>query len=258
MSAVAAPALAVPLRAPRPPLARLVLVELRKMVDTRAGRWLLGILALIVVATTVILVIVGDAGDDAGVTFVNVLRIIQIPVSVLLPVLAILSVTSEWSQRTALTTFTLVPVRGRVILAKALAVVALNTATIALSAVLAAIAAPLGDGWDLELAVFGETFVFQLMGLLGGFAFGLAFQSSAPAIVLYYVVPTIVSVLIELIRALEGVAEWLDAGQTTEPLLDTGASAGDWARIGTSAAFWILIPLAIGLWRLNRTEVKSS
>ena len=44
--------------------------------------------------------------------------------TVILPIIAILSVTSEWSQRTGLTTFTLVPHRGRVMLAKALAAVA--------------------------------------------------------------------------------------------------------------------------------------
>ena len=39
--------------------------------------------------------------------------------AVILPVIAVLSVTSEWSQRTGLTTFTFVPGRGRVIAAKA-------------------------------------------------------------------------------------------------------------------------------------------
>ncbi len=38
--------------------------------------------------------------------------------TILLPVVAILSVTGEWSQRAGLTTFTLVPHRGRVIRAK--------------------------------------------------------------------------------------------------------------------------------------------
>ena len=41
--------------------------------------------------------------------------------TIILPMIAILSVTSEWSQRSGLTTFTLVPHRGRVILAKAIA-----------------------------------------------------------------------------------------------------------------------------------------
>ena len=39
---------------------------------------------------------------------------------IILPLIAILAVTSEWSQRTGLTTFTLVPHRGRIIAAKAI------------------------------------------------------------------------------------------------------------------------------------------
>jgi hypothetical protein len=49
-------------------------------------------------------------------------------------VLAILSVTSEWSQRTALVTFSLVPDRRRVLAAKLVAVVVLAVAVMALGA----------------------------------------------------------------------------------------------------------------------------
>ena len=49
---------------------------------------------------------------------------------VLIPVLGILAVTSEWSQRTAVTTFALVPRRDRVIAAKLLAGLALALAAV--------------------------------------------------------------------------------------------------------------------------------
>src|SRR3712207_8192920 len=42
---------------------------------------------------------------------------IGVPMTIILPILAVLSVTSEWSQRSGLATFTLVPHRGRVLLA---------------------------------------------------------------------------------------------------------------------------------------------
>ena len=51
-----------------------------------------------------------------------------IPMSVILPIIAALSVTAEWSQRSGLTTFTLAPHRGRVLLAKAAAAVLLAVA----------------------------------------------------------------------------------------------------------------------------------
>ena len=55
-------------------------------------------------------------GDHPG----DVPTAIGMPLSVVLPMIAILSITSEYSQRTGLTTYTLVPRRGRVIIAKVL------------------------------------------------------------------------------------------------------------------------------------------
>ena len=56
---------------------------------------------------------------------------IGVPMSVILPIIAVLSVTAEWSQRSGLTTFTLVPHRGRVLLAKAVAAVLVAAAATA-------------------------------------------------------------------------------------------------------------------------------
>src|SRR4051795_7149669 len=89
----------------RPGLGRLVAVELRKMVNTRAGFWLqLATVAITRVAVTV-RSIVGDAADH---TFAAVLDVGLKPAAVLLPVAGILVVTSEWSQRTGMITFALV------------------------------------------------------------------------------------------------------------------------------------------------------
>ena len=74
------------------------------------------------VALTVVVVVVrllvGDAADH---TFQHVLDAGLQPSAVLLPVLGILLVTSEWSQRTGLITFALVPKRSRVLGAKLIA-----------------------------------------------------------------------------------------------------------------------------------------
>jgi ABC-type transport system involved in multi-copper enzyme maturation permease subunit len=241
------------LRAPRIPLARLVHVELRKMADTRAGLWLLAAIALITVGVAVIYRIAAPR------TFTETFRALQWPVGTLLPVLGILSVTSEWSQRTALTTFTLVPNRWRVILAKALAIVALAVAAVALAAVVAAIAnlfAPADGGWSLSAATLGEAIAFQLFGLFAGLAFGLMLQASAPAIVLYYVLPTALSVLVALVDSLTEPAKWFSISDATTPLVDGGASATQWAQLATSAAIWVGGALLVGLYRLSRSELK--
>ena len=119
----------------RPGIGRLVTVELRKMVDTRAGFWL----QLATVATTALVVIVrlvvGDAADH---TFAAILDVGVKPAAVLLPIAGILLVTSEWSQRTGMITFALVPVRSRVLGAKLIASLLLAVAMLAISVAIVA------------------------------------------------------------------------------------------------------------------------
>jgi hypothetical protein len=245
-----------PLADARPSLARLTLIELRKTADTRAGRWLLGIIALAVLGLAVLGVTVGE---DHERNLEDFFLLLQLPTLYLLPVLGILLVTSEWTQRTALTSFALVPQRGRLVAAKALATVALALAAVAFALLVGAIAT-LGwggdGGWRLGLDVAGEVAVMQVAGMLGGLAFGLAFQSSAPAIVLYFVLPTAFAVLADSVHAIEDVLRWLDFSQATAPFGEGDVSGAEWGRLGTSSAAWIGLPLLVGLWRLEHGEIK--
>ena len=98
------------------PATRLVKVELRKMFNTRSGFWMLvsiGVLSPISAGSLLVF------GLNSDVTYQNFVRASGFPMSVILPMIAILAVTNEWSQRTGLTTFTLIPSRGHVIGAKA-------------------------------------------------------------------------------------------------------------------------------------------
>ena len=126
---------------------RLTFVELRKMVDTRAGFWLQVATAAITVIAVIVRIVVGDAADH---TFAAVLTVGIQPAAVLLPIAGVLLVTSEWSQRTGMITFALVPVRSRVLSAKLVASIVLALATLVMSvAVVAAgvlIASPGIDG----------------------------------------------------------------------------------------------------------------
>jgi len=247
--------------AERPPgLSRLVDVELRKAVDTRAGFWLLAVTGLLSCVVVVLRLSFGDRSDkdlDA------VVALAQAPVNALVPVIGILLVTSEWSQRGALTTFTLVPHRARVISAKLLATVVLAV-TAAVAAVVAAIAgfavgAALGltsGGWHLSGAMIPQLLVVQLLGMLMGAAFGLLLLNSAAAIVLYFVLPTVWSVLGQIVTALKMPAEWLDTGRTSAPLFESAAlTTQQWEQLGTSYGLWLVVPMVLGLWRLRRKEI---
>jgi ABC-type transport system involved in multi-copper enzyme maturation permease subunit len=241
----------------RPRLPRLTAVELRKMTDTRSGFWL----QLAVVAITVVLaVVVGLVGNAHDQTLRGMLNATVQPASVLLPVMGVLLVTSEWSQRTTLITFTLVPHRSRVVVAKFAASVLLSLAALAVAFVVAvggtAIASPdVANVWSLPVGLLGQIVVVLVTGMMGGVAFGAVLLASAPAIVALFALP-LVTGAVGSIHALEGVAKWTDATRSLAPMTDHVMSATEWARAGTTLALWLALPALIGLWRIARSEVS--
>lgn len=249
------------LNEPRPSLARLTKVELRKSYDTRAGFWLLATIAATTLLILVLSVLVFEEIDQR---FENLVQIMQVPTGFLLPVVGILLVTSEWSQRSALTTFTLTPNRWRIVAAKALALTLLTLAAIAITYVCAAIGTGLTsptEAWDGALSNVHNVLAVQLGASFVGFGFALLFLSSPLAIVLYFVLPTVWMILANTVPGFDDFAEWLDYNMTSGALLPAGedgetVSGKDWAKYGTSLLMWLVLPLAAGLWRLRRAEVK--
>jgi hypothetical protein len=242
----------------RPGLRRLVAVELRKMVDTRAGFWLqvamVALTAVVVIARRVF----GDGGDH---TFAGVLDVGLQPAAVLLPVTGILLVTSEWSQRTGMITFTLTPVRSRVLGAKLIASLVLALATLAMAvAVVAAgvlVASPGVDGtWSDAATLIGQSAVFLTTGMVIGVAFGAVLLASAPAIVALFALP-ITWTAVASLSFFADVAPWLDTRLALAPLHHEVLSATQWAQAGTALTVWMLLPLSIGIWRITRREVAS-
>ena len=120
---------------------RLTRVELRKMADTRSGKWLLIGIGVI---TLVVIIAFYASADASERTFFNFMAAANGPQGFLLPVLGILLITSEWSQRTALVSFTLTPARGRVLRAKFLAALVAGMAAIAVAVLLASVATVIG------------------------------------------------------------------------------------------------------------------
>ncbi|TDD98071.1 ABC transporter permease [Jiangella asiatica] len=244
----------------RPSLARLTAVELRKATDTRAGFWLLAVIALVALAIVVVQLFTGSAEDR---NFADFFGGAQLGTGLLLPVVGILAVTGEWSQRTTLATFALEPRRGRVVASKlgasallAVAVVAAGLVWAALANLLAPVVTDASASWEFGADGLGRVLLFQVINVLVGSAFGLALLSTPLAIVLYFVLPTAWTVLGSLISALETPAQWLDLSSTTTVLLDGDLTGQAWAQLGTSVALWLALPLALGLVRVLRSEVK--
>ena len=241
----------------RPGLGRLVAVELRKMLNTRAGFWLQIATVAITVVAVIARSVVGDAADH---TFASVLDVGVKPAAFLLPVVGILLVTSEWSQRTGIITFALVPVRSRVLGAKLIASVVLALATLAMSvAVVAAgvlVASPGVDGTWSDLApLIGQSAVYLTTGMVTGVAFGAILLASAPAIVALYALPVTWTAVASL-SFFADAAPWLDTRLALGPMPQEIMSATQWAHAGTALAIWMLLPLLIGTWRITRREVS--
>ena len=241
----------------RPGLGRLTLVELRKMTDTRAGFWLL----LTVLGLTVFVVVAGLIwGEADDQTLQNLLGGAIQPSSILLPIVGILLASSEWSQRTAQITFTLVPRRSRVLGAKLLAGTVLAFAALLACIVIAVLGTAIGgsgvDGtWSLSAGMLGQDAVYVVTAMLSGVAIGALLLASAPAIVVYFAAPLAWTALGSL-SFLEGAARWLDGSRTLTPMYDHLLSSTEWARAGATLALWMLLPLLGGLWRLTRSEVR--
>jgi ABC-type transport system involved in multi-copper enzyme maturation permease subunit len=238
----------------RPPMRRLTTVELRKMTDTRAGFWLLLLVGLSALAVVVLVLAAGNPKDQ---TFDSMFGSCVGIVSVLLPIVGLLVVTSEWSQRTALTTFTLVPERGRVVTAKLLAGCALALAAVAGSLAFAAAGNVIAGGsWDFTLSHLADGVLYELFSMLGALALGLLIMHSAAAIVTYFVLPTVVGIVVEVVSSLHGPAEWFDPNRSTPPLAEGTIHGAGWAHLGVTAAIWVALPLVLGMLRLRRHELK--
>ncbi|WP_436789539.1 ABC transporter permease [Yinghuangia sp. YIM S10712] len=239
----------------------LTLVEMRKMTDTRSGRWVLAVIGLTMVGMTCLVVFAADPGDR---TTAELFLASQTGLSLLLPVVAIVAVTAEWSQRDGLITFALVPARGRIIRAKVQAGLILAVCGVALSAVVTVGGHALGiatgnadGGWAIPLDLVATRVLDCVIAVFAGVAFGMLLGSPLLSILAFYAVPIVLGILGGTVSALDGTMTWIDPGRALTPLSEVGdVSASEWAHMATSTALFTVLPFAGGAWCLLRREVK--
>ncbi|NYJ00662.1 ABC-type transport system involved in multi-copper enzyme maturation permease subunit [Nocardioides thalensis] len=261
-------AVAVPKReraVPDPiPFTRILAVELRKMFDTRAGFWLMASIVISSAIATTITVLVGDRDELSLDSFA---ASVGSPTSIILPLVAALAVSSEWSQRTALTSFTLVPSRRRVIGAKLVNVLALGAISMLVALGIGAIGNLVAAGitgndpvWDIPAWNIAQIVLANELGMLVGFTLGLLFRNSPAAIVGYFVFSLVLPGLSEALASAQDWwadnAAWFDLNQTRFLLFDSELSSQDWVQLGLTTGLWVLVPFVIGLRLVMRSEVK--
>jgi len=243
------------------PFSRMVSVEIRKMADTRAGIWLLGLTVLVTAAFMIIFFFVADSDERI---FGNFIGIAATPQGFVLPVLGILLITSEWGQRTAMVTFALEPSRSKVIVAKVAAALIFGLAAFVAAVALGSLGTLLGGaegGFDnLKLSTFLLFLGLQILSVMQGLAYGLIFLNTPAAIVTFFVLPIASSIIFSVVPALQDSAPWLDLGTAQQPLFELGAggeiTGEQLAHLGTTSLIWIILPFAIGLVRVMRAELK--
>lgn len=239
---------------------RTVHVELRKMVDTLAGRW------LVIITVLIAAVIMGAFlwfESDATHNALDLFSIVVMPFSILLPVIGIMAATAEWSQRAGLVTFTLEPRRWRVIAARVLAGTVLGLVVVAMSFVLAYVIGGAADllGGSVSYGIDGWLLVglviMLLLSVAQGIGFGFLFLNTPAAIVAILALPMVWQIGSQLSQRVMDLAPWLDLNVASQMLANMPDATGrQWTQLGTAVAAGILLPLAIGSWRVIRGEVK--
>ncbi|MFD1934848.1 MULTISPECIES: ABC transporter permease [Nonomuraea] len=237
-------------------MTRLLAVETRKLFDTRSGKIMTAILIALTVAA------ITARGVVSGPRLHTLVGTAGVGFGTLLPVLGILSVTGEWSHRTALTTFALEPRRSRVLVAKCLpplvAAVAAALFAMLVAVPVTAVVAAVQDvpaTWEVApLALLGWTATNVLVVGMG-LALGMLLLNAPAAIVICLSAPFLGSVVGGLGPTGAFVAGWLDLGHATAPLTAGDVNGGDAARLAVSALLWIVAPMTAGVVRVIRKDV---
>jgi ABC-2 type transport system permease protein len=248
----------------RIPLSRIVGVEFRKSFDTRSGFWLLASIGILAVLATGAVILFAP---DSAIDYESFATAFGFPMAIILPMVAILSITSEWSQRTGLTSFTLVPHRGRVILGKAIVALVVGVASMLVAAAIGAVGNVLGSAitgvdtvWNVSVLELGYIILANILGMAVGFMLGVLIRNSPGAIVAYFVyslvLPTITAVLAETQEWFADKQPWVDFNYAQGALFEGSVSGTEWAQLAVTGVFWLVIPLTVGVWAVLRSEVK--
>jgi ABC-2 type transport system permease protein len=248
LTTTALPAAGTTARRTGPSFAQLTALEIGKSLSTRSGKAVTG-LAVLVGPLGVLL---GTMTSESGVPAVVVLGIMGMLIALVLLSLGVLSTAGEWTHKSVQTTYLLVPQRGRVLTAKAVAMALLGLVLAAVGVGLAvgALAAFTPDvDWTAAgqavTAVIPSSAAFAVIGA----GIGAAVGNSAAAMTGTYL--TVLGVLPVVNSVKPEIAEKFDPASAIVTLAQHGAATTPITVI----VGWVIVSTIAGIVVTRRRAV---
>ena len=246
----------------------LVKAESRKYVNTRAAL-VLSILTAAALALATIGAIATYPELIKAATGTDLLFLPLAVTSILTAVIVILPVTSEWTQRGALTTFVVEPRRERVVAAKALVSLGVTLAVwmacqlswVVFNAAGAAVHG-LEASWEFHwVRWFGVIGVF-LLDVTVAFTLALLLRNTALTVAVFLAGPVTVGALSQFGELAAKITAWIRTPGTSLQTILSAQKDGQtpdatlWGQFTVGVVVWIVVPLAIGLWLNCRADAN--
>ena len=114
--------------------------------------------------------------------------------------------------------------------------------------------------WNATVSEFALIVLGSVLGMLFGFMLGVLIRNSAGAIVAYFVYTLVLPPLLGLLAAnqewFKDLQPWVDYNNAQTVLFNGSVTTEQWQQLAVSGTIWFLIPLAVGLFIVRRSEVK--
>ena len=181
--------------------------------------------------------------------------------------IAALSITGEGSQRSGLTTFTMVPHRERVIGAKVLTSLSVGVAAMLFAFAVGAIGNVVGTAIngtdmisDVSVVEVRTSCSAACSACSPAPCWASLFRSSVGSLVGYFlyafVLPSLYGVLTPSVGWFQDVRPWIDLNLAESFLFEGKVVGEQWANIAVTTGIWIILPALIGLRLVMKSEVK--
>ena len=197
-----------------------------------------------------------EAGESWYIPFKQVAS----PLITISPLLIILLVCEEWDKGSALVTFTQVPKRSRIVIAKTVVAVLIFSASFAASLLLTLIVSVTTSSihhfsldWKASLSGFLTLALPLLVNMGLGLAMALFSRSTVISISLYFIIPP-VTVMLSQIHSISEYARWISLGHSSS-IFVAGLTPQTYSQIVVSVIFWIALPFALGFVNICKRDI---